>query len=225
MAWALQARAGPRQKGSSSRPKHMPICPHYSFPSPKLGLRRPPGAPRLGSTNHMRTSPTATDVWKAQMYGKDESRFLTWAEVFSRDWLVSAANKMVSIPCGTFSSKAFLLFWLNFFFWCMHMGGKCQTNMKGNVEVGIHHFTFLPPYHVGAFQFLPILANTGYSLTDYGHPRACEVVVNCSSASLITSDVEHYFMHLLVICIFFLECLSDPLHILKLGYLYFIVEL
>lgn len=32
-------------------------------------------------------------------------------------------------------------------------------------------------------------------------------------------------MHLLVICVFFLEYLSDPLPILKLGYLYFIVEL
>ena len=83
----------------------------------------------------------------------------------------------------------------------MHVGGKCQTNRKGNVEVGIYHFTFLLPCR--RIPVSPILANTGYSLTDYSHPHGCEVVVNCSFASLITSDVEHCFMHLLVICIFF----------------------
>jgi len=54
----------------------MPACPLYFFSSARLGLCKPPGAPRLGSANHMGTFPTAP-VGKAQKYGKDESKFLT----------------------------------------------------------------------------------------------------------------------------------------------------
>ena len=79
----------------------------------------------------------------------------------------------------------------------MHVGGKCQTNRKGNVEVGIHHFTFLLPCR--RIPVSPILANTGYSLTDYSHPHGFERICLFIYISSIAHDAGHPFMCLLTI--------------------------
>lgn len=138
-------------------------------------------------------------------------------------WLVQPIGQL-QLPVDNFSSMASLFFWHNF---CKvtYMRGAESNNMKGNLEICLHHSTFpaagwegsrfstFSPLRVSVTSLMAtILVSGKWFLTAVVHVPADE---GCWASVLV----------LTVICVSSLECLSDPLPIFKWGCLYFIIEL
>lgn len=148
MAWSLQVRTGPGQKGNTSHLHPTPDSPTtlLTFCCLPTGSAQAPRSPQLS------VAQTRWECFQMQHLGKHKG-----VERKSPDFLYELKSFLVIDwpvqPMGQlqlhvdFSPKAALILWHKVFFQVMyvHRGveGK-SNNMKRNLEICWHYFTFPP---------------------------------------------------------------------------------